>query len=159
MATKKRTKRHTHRRAYGDESATRILQLLNLAKTQQTIDPLRMTDLGIAYWASFHKQLHGDATAHDWAVISTSLNAALILAEKVFANAHAPYIVDALNAAWRMKKRGDDLGAWRFDGPGINAVREALEIHDEQLQQATQAEINASFAEVRRRGAAGYAYT
>lgn len=158
MAKNKRNKRYTPKFESTHGNAIRVLQLLEAIEDAKPIAPLRMTELGIAFWAAFHQMLHGAAKEEDWTTVTVSLNMALILAERVFKNDHVPYIVKALDGAMRSKLRAQGLGVWRYDGAAIGAIREALEIHDEQIQLATQAEIRAAFVEVLRRRAAGNVY-
>lgn len=158
MAKNKRSKRYVPKFDSNSGNANRVLQMLGAVEAARPIAPLQMTELGIAFWAAFHQMLHGAAKEDDWTTVTVSLNMALILSEKVFANSHAPYIVKALDGAMRAKLRAAGLNVWRYDGAAICAIREALEIHDEQIQLATQGEIHAAFTEVNRRIAAGHVY-
>lgn len=158
MAKHKRNKRYAPKYDSNNGNAARVLQLLQSVDNSMPIPPLRMTDLGIAFWAAFHQMLHGSAREEDWTTVTVSLNVALILAEKIFQNDHVPYIVKALDGAMRSKLRAKGLNVWRYDGTAICAIREALEIHDEQIKIATQAEIHAAFNEVLRRRLTGHVY-
>lgn len=158
MAKHKRNKRYTPKRISAAGGAIRVLRLLESIEDQQPIAPLAMTELGIAYWAAFHQMLHGEAREEDWTMVTVALNTALILSEEVFNNDHEPYIVKALEGAMRAKMRANGLNVWRYDGAAIGAIREALEIHDEQVALATKGEIRAAFNEVNRRIADGHVY-
>lgn len=122
------------------------------------LDPHAMTDLGIAYWAAFHQMLHGSAREEDWAMVTCSLNVAMVLCEQGFGAEYEPYLVKALDGAFRSKVRADGLKVWRYDGEGINAIREALEVHDEQVKLATKGELRAAMQEVLHRIETGNVY-
>ncbi|GGI16394.1 hypothetical protein [Oxalicibacterium faecigallinarum] len=158
MASKKRTKRYTPRRAHTTGNANRIFQLLGRVEDQKLLDPMDMTDLGIAYWAAFHQMLHGQAREEDWTMVTVALNTALILCEQGFGADWVDTINVALEGAWRSKLRADGLGVWRYDGNAICAIREALEMHDLQVEHANKGEIRAAFDEVRRRAVAGHVF-
>lgn len=158
MASKKRNKRYTPRLASNSGNANRIFQLLAAVEDKQVIDPLAMTELGIAYWAAFHQMLHGAAREEDWTMVTVALNTALILCEQGFGQEWESYIVKALDGAMRAKIRAQGLSVWRYDGNAICAIREALEMHDLQVEHATKGEIRAAFDEVKRRINDGHVY-
>jgi hypothetical protein len=122
------------------------------------IDAHAMTDLGIAYWAAFHQMVHGKSREEDWSVIVVALNIALILSERGIGPEWEAHIVKALDGAFVSYQRAQNLHAWRFDGPALSNVREALEIHDEQVAVATKEDLRLALIEVNNRIAAGNVY-
>lgn len=48
---------------------------------------------------------------------------------------------EAQEALMRAAHRGKSTGRWGFDGEGIRAVQQALELHDEQIKVASKAEL------------------
>lgn len=159
MAKHKRNKRYTPRLASSTGNANRIFQLLAAVEDREPLDPHAMTDLGIAYWVAYHMMLNAEKpTEEHWTMITVTLNAALILCERGFEKDGEPYIVKAMDGAMRAKMRAKGLGVWRYDGNAIAAIREALEIHDEQVEAVTKGDIRAAFIEVKRRINEGNAY-
>lgn len=122
------------------------------------IDPHAMTDLGIAYWVAFAAMVRGESREEDWAMVALSLNVTLILCERGFGKEYEPYIVAALEGAIRSKLRAKQLHVWRYDGNAICAIREALEVHDEQVKLASKADLREALTEVHARVAQGNVY-
>jgi hypothetical protein len=136
-----------------------IIAAFNVAiEDNQPLDPHAMTDLGIAYWASFHVLLHGRSLEENWCTLVCALNVALVLAERGHGKEFEPYIITALDGAFRCKMRADRLHVWRLDGAAITAIREALEVHDEQVQLATKEDLRLALQEVRDRINGGNVY-
>jgi len=87
-----------------------------------------------------------------------SLNVALALSERGIGAEYQPYMIKALDGAFRAKVRAAGGKAWRYDGEAISAIREALEIHDEQIKLATREQLRNALREVHRRTADGNVY-
>jgi hypothetical protein len=98
---------------------------------------------------------HGHATEENWCICVCSLNIALVLAEFGFGEECIPLLNDALEGAFRAKMRAGRNARWGFDGPAIQAITDAYEIHEQQLQYATKEQVRAALAEVHRRAAEG----
>lgn len=156
--TKRRNKRYTPRQASFNGGLSVINKIHAAAEDARPIDPHAMTDLGIAYWAAFHQMLHGQSREEDWTMIVVALNVALILCERGFGAEYTPYIIKAQTGAFITFQRAQGLGVWRFDGNTICAVREALEVHDEQVKLATKGELRDALIEVRRRVTEGHVF-
>lgn len=108
-------------------------------------------DLGIAYRASLQALLTGHGNEQAWATLSCSLNVALILAEQGF-HAHGLQSIKlAQEAMMRVRERAQRTSKWAFDGEGIRAIRDAVNLHDEQITRATRRQVTEAVYEVRRR--------
>jgi hypothetical protein len=116
------------------------------------------TDLSLAYRLSFEMMLTGDSTEEHWSTVVCSLNTALVLAERTAGTNHEEYLVRALDGAWRARERAQKTGVWRFDGPAINDIRIAFEIHEEQIQFCNRQQIRAALQEVSDRIVRGNTY-
>lgn len=125
---------------------------------RRPLAPANLTNLGLSYWQAYAALASGRSSGDHWGIVSSSLNTALILAEKGIGAEYAPYINKALDCSWRVFMRAKRTGLWRFDGEGMSAVREALEIHDEQIKLATKEDFRNAFAEVKRRAESGDIY-
>lgn len=130
------------------------------AERRRDANPLtgdQLTDLGLAYRLSFQAMLNGGSESA-WHSLAASLNIALILVERGFGSEYEPQIKAAMQALMRTKYRQAQTGSWALDGDGIAALRDALDVHDAQVEVAERAEIRAAINEVYRRVDAGDVY-
>lgn len=127
----------------------------------QQAHPLRpdqTTDLGLAYWLSMENLLKGDATEEAWSCVVCSLNIGMALTEMGIGEDAEPWLVKALNGAFRAKIRSKRTGNFRLDGEAITAITDALHVHDEQMKVATRAEVTEAMSTVLRRIDEGHVY-
>ena len=125
---------------------------------QQPIPAEHATDLLIAYWLAFDQMLTGASSEETWCTVVCSLNVALILAERGTGTEYEPYIIRALEGAFRASVRARRTNTWRFDGEAITDIRQALEVHDEQVKAASKAQMRDALMEVHRRINKGNVY-
>jgi len=123
------------------------------------VHPEHQTNMSVTCWQAFNNITQGESTEEHWAILAASINASLILAERGLGTLYVPYVTTALDAMFECQQRGNRTGAWRFTGPGMNAVRDALEVIDEQLKHVTQDQMRQALIEVERRQEAGPFYT
>ena len=116
------------------------------------------TDLSLAYRLAFEQMTKGESNEQSWCIVVCSLNVALILAERGIGHEYEPYLIKALDGAFTAKLRAQRHGVWRFDGEAISAIRQAFEVHDEQIKIATKHEMRDALLEVRRRIDEGNTY-
>lgn len=155
---KKRDKAYTPKRNFGGGG---LLALLRIEARAENASPLRedqLSDLGRNYWLSFTNLTQGSASFESWENCVGSLNMGLVLAEKVFDGQGELEIVAALDGLFKAKLRGGMTGRYRLDGDGIQAVRAALLIHDQQMNLAQRREIVDAIATVHQRVADGNVY-
>jgi hypothetical protein len=115
-------------------------------------------DLGLQYHVAFEKMLRGgDQDA--WFILAGSMNVALMLAEMDYGAEFIPEIKAAMQALMRANYRAQETGQWSFDGDGINAMRTALAIHDQQCALATRSEIRAALVALGERVREGHFYS
>ncbi len=129
-----------------------------LARTLFAVSPLessKKTDLGLAYRLAFDALIKGKGTDEDANTLAVTLNITLVLCEMGFGGELEGVVIEAQTGLAKCIKRGETKNKWLLDGPGITAIREALALHDEQLNHAAQIEISAAMAEVHRRLKAG----
>ncbi|WP_136419945.1 hypothetical protein [Herbaspirillum sp. ST 5-3] len=118
----------------------------------------QVAELGIGYRMAFSMVLAGQSTAENWAMIVCSLNIGLILSEWGMGIEHCDLFKAALEGASRAKYRGDKTGKYGFDGAAIQAIQDAFDVHEAQIQIATKRDLVAAVKEVHRRAEAGIAY-
>jgi hypothetical protein len=137
-----------------------ISRIVVNAEKRRDANPLtddQQRDLGLAYHIAFENLLKRGCE-EDWYVLAGSLNVALVLAEKGYGEEFIPEIKAAMEALMSTKYRADRTGKWAFDGAGIQAMRAALEIHDQQCALATRAEIKVVLQAIVKRANEGFMY-
>lgn len=82
-------------------------------------------------------------------------NITMILAERHCTETDLAAVVAARAALGRADKRAAQGKAWNLDGPGREAMRRALEIHDEQIKVRGQAALTDAILEMHGRTARG----
>lgn len=130
-------------------------------RAQQLAAPLNAeeaTEVGTKFWLSLERLKTDDADRRSWAYLTTALNMTLGMCENGLGEEHLPALVDALEASHRAMVRGEANGKYRLDEPGIAAITYALEIHDEQLKQATHADVFAAERIIEARIKQGHHY-
>lgn len=128
----------------------------------ESATPLRddqLTDLGSAYWLSFHGLTNGDATEEQWSCVVCSLNIAMALAEAGIGAECEQDVVIAMDGAFRAKIRSERTGNFRLDGDAVRDITAALHMHDEQMKLAHRREIEGALLTVQQRVKAGHVYT
>lgn len=119
------------------------------ARTPLANDQTR--DLGLAYHMALQSLLSGHGTEQTWSTLACSLNIALVLAE----NGNGADCIETIKlsqgALLRSRERAQRTGKWGFDGEGIRIILAAINIHDEQIGNATRGQVITALEEVNRR--------
>ena len=105
---------------------------------------------------SLEKILKGDGDSKDWDEVTAALNMGIILDVHVYGGEHNVLFVTASNHHAACGERIGKAGRILYSGPELVAVRQALEIHDAQMAQATTAEIDRAVREAQRLLKAGH---
>jgi hypothetical protein len=137
-----------------------VSRIISSAEKRRDANPLtddQQRDLGLAYHIAFENMLKR-GSEEDWYVLAGSLNVALVLAEKGYGEEFIPEVKAAMEALMAAKYRADRTKRWAFDGVGIQAMRTALEIHDQQCALATRAEIKTVLQAIVKRANEGHMY-
>lgn len=113
------------------------------------------TMICITYWRAFEDIKLGDATETSYAYLCTAMNITLCLAETGIGEEYVPEMVPALEAMARAAERGARTGQYRLDGPGMEAVSNALAIHEGQCAVATNEDLFPAEKMIAARIAAG----
>ncbi len=115
-------------------------------------------EIQIAYSLSMQAMVQGRGSKMHWAVVVTSLNLAIALAGNGIGEEYRDEIVTALDGAFRCELRANKTGVWAFDGPAIQAINGALDVHEAQLDVATVEDFLAARDAVRNRVKRGVVY-
>lgn len=118
---------------------------------RQPISSRQQDDLSIAYRMSLQSMLRGHGTEQTWSTLACALNVALLLAEEGICGSGLETIIQAQNALIRTRELSKKRGKWAFDGEAMTVVLAATNLHDEQLERATRAQIVCALKEVYRR--------
>lgn len=146
------------RRPYNpDRFITRIAVNAEKRRDANPLSDDQQRDLGLAYHIAFENMLKR-GNEEDWYILASTMNVALVLAEKGYGQEFIPEIKAAMEAMMDCKYRADRTGGWAFDGAGIQAMRVALEIHDQQCALATRAEIKVVLQAIIKRANEGHMY-
>lgn len=121
------------------------------------LDETQQRDLGLCYHIAFENMLKR-GSEEDWYILAGSLNVALVLAEQGYGEEFISDIKRAMEGLMSTKYRADRTGRWAFNGDGINHMRIALGIHDQQCALAKRAEIKKALQMITERANAGYMY-
>lgn len=134
-----------------------VLAMANVIQRHHPMAEDQTTDLGIAYWTALDIHLRAPADTH-WGVLASTMNIALILAERGHGIEGIDTIKDAIKGLQRAKDRAGTGKSWALDADAIFSVRTALQVHDEQVKSAKLIEMRDALREVRRRVMRGDAY-
>jgi hypothetical protein len=135
-------------------------RIASSAEKRRDANPLtagQQTDLGLCHHIAFENMLkHGGE--EDWYVLASSMNVALVLAERGYGTEYIPEVKAAMESIMDCKYRADRTKRWAFDGEGIQNMRRALDLHDQQCAMATRAEIKAALQAIVKRANEGFMY-
>lgn len=122
------------------------------------LNETQQRDLGLCYHIAFENMLKR-GSEEDWYVLAGSLNVALVLAEQGYGVEFIPDVKAAMEGLMDCKYRADRTGRWAFDGAAIQAMRRALELHDQQCALAKRSEIKKALQMITERANAGHMYS
>jgi hypothetical protein len=128
---------------------------------EQVNQPLRPVDVGVVetkYWIALADVRTGAGTEKSWSYLCTCLNLTLGLCELGFGKEHLPQILQAFEGAQRAMVRGKQSGTYRFDGPGLTALTDVLQVHEAQLEFTTTKDLLAAEKIVAARVKQGHTY-
>lgn len=113
-------------------------------------------DLALAARSAFDDITHGRGMAEHLDTLACAANVSLVLAERGYGPECEDKIKDAQLALVRVKQRqaqGKHIGV---DGPGASALRDLMDIHEQQIHHAGRAEVSNALLEVHRRATSGH---
>lgn len=93
----------------------------------------------------------GKGTQADWDDVAAALNVAMVLSEVVYDSEYRSDIFAASIAHARCGSRKLDTGRFGYSGEELKAINLALDVHEAQLANITNAELDRAIAEVKRR--------
>lgn len=148
MSRRARQKRYTPRRI--DPMGG-----LSVFRAREPMPDEDVRDILIHARVAFDQLLRGKATAEELLALGFASNATLLFAEAGFGRECVASIRRAQEALLRAHDRMRSSGRIGLDGPGITALREMLDVYEQQLEAATVGDMRAVLAEIARRIDAG----
>lgn len=137
-----------------------LARAVSRAECRRDANPLKddqQRDLALCYHISFENMLKR-GNEEDWYVLAATMNVALLLAEQGYGEEFIPEIKDAMESLMAVKYRADRTGHWAFDGAGIQHMRVAIDLHDQQCAIANRGEIKKALKAIVERATAGHMY-
>ncbi|MDN7700043.1 hypothetical protein QZM15_16355 [Burkholderia sp. AU44665] len=137
-----------------------LARSVSRAENRRDANPLKddqQRDLALCYHISFENMLKR-GNEEDWYVLAATMNVALVLAEQGYGAEYIPEIKSAMESLMDLKYRADRTGQWAFDGAGIQHMRIALELHDQQCALANRGEIKKALKAIVKRANEGHMY-
>lgn len=149
MKTQHRNASHAKRRWQADPSSIyrlmNKLQLFTPDEQHRLTNPVRL---------AFEKLRTGVAIEPDFHVLAASINVTMILAEKIdpLAEQSAVAARDGMLRTWQRYQRTGLLG---FDGPALQDLPIAIDLHDQLMAMLTPLQVSEAVQEVNARMQAG----
>ena len=100
-------------------------------------EPEAVTKVKINHHLSMLAITQGKGVAADWQVVANALNAAVVLAEMGYGVEYVPEGVKAQGAMVMIRDRLKATGRMTLKAAEMQAINEALALHDEQIEIAT----------------------
>lgn len=114
-----------------------------------------ITKLKIGYHMAMVAVTQGRAGKAEWQEIANVLNVAITLAEMGYGDQYLPEIVKAQGAMVLIRERLKATGRITVKAEEMNAINEALELHDQQVELVTVREMETAILSVERQLARG----
>lgn len=141
---KKRTKRYNPNKHKTDPNCA--FNAINLSKpVSDTAKAELITGIHLAIKAF----ASGCANPSNFDALAQTVDLSMMLSQNIFEHAYMDEILDAREAMFECKERFMRTGKFGFSGTGFNAVKFVAELHEEQLNHITGAEV-IKFLEKRR---------
>jgi hypothetical protein len=111
----------------------------------------RQTNVVLSYHTSIQAMRGGFAQQCHFDTIVYALNIGVILAENGIGEEYLTMLGSAMNAMRRCKDRYLKIGKFGLDGDGLKALEAVADVHQAQMEVATQGELKAAIDEMYRR--------
>jgi len=129
----------------------RINPLLVVSSNTSPLTQAEKDGVSIAMHNAMYHMVRGEGTKEFWDVVTGSLNLAVILDEQVFMKSHYTQLDLAMQAHCSCGMRFKTGGKFGYTGKELQAVNDAIAIHEAQLDNLTFKELQYALAETRKR--------
>ncbi|AZG14954.1 hypothetical protein [Cupriavidus pauculus] len=113
----------------------------------------KQQDVSLVAHQSLTALTQGKGSDFDVGCLAVAMNLSMLLSEIGVGREYLSIAIAGQEAVMRCKARAERTGKWGLDGPGIAAIEQAIDLHDQQLEIATQAQMSAVLREMNRRKA------
>jgi hypothetical protein len=100
---------------------------------KRPLDEQQRKDLGLGYHGALHAMTHGHGSIEEAETLALAANISMLFAEAGLALDDLPTIHRGMDMLMGVLKRGNESGRWGMSGPELQAMRDVLEIHDQQM--------------------------
>lgn len=121
----------------------------------QPIPSTQRTDLDLTMLIPFDEMKAGRGTQDHWAMLASSANVAVMLAELGVLNQEMESFKAAQDALIETRDRGEKTGKWGLSGQAMTLVSAVLELHQEQYRVATRRQVERAIKIVHERVMSG----
>ncbi len=118
---------------------------------QHQLDHSQKQTIGLALRTLLEALRLGKADEHAFHNLAAAVNVSLVLCERGIGEEYLDLVKRAQDALLRLYQRGRQSGRWVMDGPGLNDLREAIDLHEQHLALVSRAEAANAMREVMRR--------
>lgn len=113
----------------------------------------KQQDVSLVAHQSLTALTQGKGSEFDAEALAVAMNLSMLLTELDVGKEYMAVAIAGQEAVVRCQARAANTGKWGLDGPAIAAIEQALELHDQQVEIATQAQMSAAIREMHRRAA------
>lgn len=122
---------------------------------QQPLTDDQLRDLGVAVHMSIERMRLGMGIELDFHTLAAAVNVSLILCERGVGAEHLPIVYAAQDALIEILGRNRRTGKWGCSGGNLQALNEAVKLHEAQIASVARVECRDALLEARRRAARG----
>lgn len=141
-----------HRIRHSPRDATAFVRLI---ADRSPLPEGHLTNVGLAYHMALEALRQGRASDTDMNHLALALNMAMALCALGCGSDQLPRVQEAQEALVRCEPYSRKVGHWVVNGDTYKLLCNVLELHDQQLAQATQKEIRQACTYVNRQREAG----
>jgi hypothetical protein len=125
--------------------------LVDALASRQPMERGKQQDVSIVAHQAMRALVSGEGTEFDVEHLAVATNLSMLLTELGVGREYLAVAIAGQEAVVRCRARAERTGKWGLDGPAIAAIDLALELHDQQVEIATQAQMSAAIREMHRR--------
>jgi hypothetical protein len=124
-----------------------IETILRQAATQQSLNVDAQTEINLHARIALNTLLSGEPTQDDWIDVNAAMHVARTLAKNGIGSEYEDLFNRALAALNTCQECAKRNGFWRFRGPDIETMRDAMFIHELQVNRVTAEQIKQAYDE------------
>ena len=127
------------------------LAAFNSASRQHALDTYQKNTLGVVLRTHLEALRTGKADANAFHNLANAVNTSMVIAERGLGEQYGDKVGAAQEALIRLRDNGLIRERWLLDGPGLNALKDWIEVYEAQLEIVSQQEAIDALNEVQKR--------